>query len=290
MKLVIFSPILPDVVCSSMRIGLPCGGGWIDSMINVLSRHSRDLEILVVCGGINQCDVKIGRVHYVSFGVECWKGDGRFSNQYLLKLKALLADFSPDVFHIQGTESVYGALPEDVFNGKPVLICLQGVISGLHPHFSGGLSPKELWWTKLNLRFFVRGTTIFRTQSEWRDLRAKREESMIKRHHYFAGRTEWDRAWIRYYNPSARYFSINETLREPFYHSHREVEKIIRHSIFCGGAAGYPLKGAHWLIRAVASLKNEFPNIQLRIAAAGGLAFHRSIVQRLKDEAYLMYD
>jgi glycosyltransferase involved in cell wall biosynthesis len=109
-------------------------------------------------------------------------------------------------------------------------------------------------------------------------------------HKYFIGRTEWDKAWTEFYNHKATYFHVNETLRAPFYAAQRIRSKICRYTIYCGAASSYPLKGAHWLFRAIASLKEEFPNIQLRIAAAKGrLSTNRSMWERLKDDAYAMY-
>ena len=116
------------------------------------------------------------------------------------------------------------------------------------------------------------------------------EACIIRQHKYFVGRTEWDHAWLRYYNPSAKYFHVNETLRSPFYSVRRNPLKVSRHTIFCGGAAGYPLKGAHWLIRAVASIKSTCPDIKLRIAGAKDkIGRNRSIKARLKDSSYAVY-
>ena len=54
-------------------------------------------------------------------------------------------------------------------------------------------------------------------------------------------------------------------------------------------AASTALKGAHWLIRAVAALRSEFPDIELRIAAADGLHAPKGLKGLLFDQSYHAY-
>jgi len=47
--------------------------------------------------------------------------------------------------------------------------------------------------------------------------RAKTEQEIMKKAKYVAGRTDWDRRICRVMAPGARYFHLDEVLREPFY-------------------------------------------------------------------------
>lgn len=264
--------------------------GWLGSMQEALLQIDSTLEMCALCLDHRPCDVKIGNVRYVSFGERGKTWYKKVPRSIELQCKRVIEEFSPDVIHVQGTEYFYGCMSEDVYCGKPVVVSIQGVISGCHPHFTGGLTPAETWWTKLNLRLLRYGATFLREQTFWREKRAVQEAKTIRQQRYFIGRTEWDEAWVRYFNPKAKYFHVNETLREPFYLVRRDRKAIKPHTIYCSAAAGYALKGAHWLLRAVAALKNEFPDIQLRIVAAKDkLDKNRSFMAKLKDDAYGMY-
>jgi len=264
--------------------------GWLGTMHEALLKEDPSLEMCALCLDHRPCDIQVGNVRYVSFG-ERGKTWYRKVPRYIeLKCKKVIEEFKPDVIHVQGTEYFYGCMSPDVYCGKPVVVSLQGILSACHVQLTGGLAPAETWWTKFNLRLLRYGATPLREQTFWREKRAEQEKRVFRQQGCFIGRTEWDKAWTEYFNPRARYFHVNETLRKPFYSVRRDPAKIRRHTIYCGAAASYALKGAHWLLRAVAALRDEFPDIQLRVAAASGrLSNKRTLVDRLKDDAYSMY-
>ena len=269
-------------------IGVSCG--WLPSMLDALLAADGDIKICVVGLDARNCDFEDGRVRYATFGQA-----GRFTYKKIPgelqgRASRIIKDFCPDVIHIQGTEYFYGCFDEAVYGGVPTVVSLQGVISGCHPYYNGGLSPNEVRCYDLTPKGLLKRHSVFGVQTKWRETRAAQEVRVLKAHRNFIGRTEWDRAWVEFYNPAARYFTVNENLRAPFYAERRNPANVKRHSIYCGAAAHYPLKGLHWLMRAVASLKDEFPDIQLRIAAAERyFAPNRSIMERLKGQGYHAY-
>ena len=64
------------------------------------------------------------------------------------------------------------------------------------------------------------------------------------------GRTRWDRMYAREWNPRARYFEMNESLRPEFYGPVWDPEACEPHSIFLS-QGDYPLKGLHYMLRAL---------------------------------------
>lgn len=284
----ICSGLLP-VACEVLGRSGRNGCGWLQSMVSALVSIDPSVEYCILCQDARACDVRLGSVRHVSFG-----GTSRFTYRQVpqtlqREIQGWIQSFKPDVIHIQGTEYFYGRLPAETYCDVPVVVSLQGLISGYHPHVNGELAPAEVWWTKFNLRGLLKGQTIWRDQTLFRETRTKQEAAVLCQQKYFIGRTEWDEAWVRYYHPTATYFKVNENLREPFFSVRRERGGIRPHAIYCGGATSYPLKGAHWLIRAIAALRGEFPDIQLRVAAAEGLQSTRPLTSRLKDLAYHAY-
>lgn len=280
--------LLPDGLSAIGLRDERVNGGFMNASFTHISEAEEGNAFCVLAWDCRPCDVQVGKVHHVSFG-----GGSVVGLPSALdcdRAKNAIAAFAPDVVHILGTEGVFAHLPRDVFGRIPVVVSMQGVMSACAEAFSGGLALGEVKWRdNLNFRFLRHGLTLWREQSVWRNVRARNEADTIRRHRYFIGRTAFDEAWVRYYNPQAKYYRVNETMRPEFYRSGRNDLAVRRHSIFCGGAAGYPLKGAHWLIRAVAALRAEFPDIQLRIANAVALDRGGSWCTRLHDGAYQRY-
>lgn len=285
-----YGGVLLPAACEALgqKSGVSCG--WLPSMLDALVAADANLVICAVGLDERQCDFTVDRIRYVTFGKS-----GIFTYKTIPKslqeqARQIIRDFKPDVIHIQGTEYFFGRMAREVYCGVPTVVSLQGIISGYHPFYAGNLTPKEITPFEFNLRALCKRYTVFNEQTRWREVRAKQEEETIRLHQHFIGRTGWDRSWVEYYNPKARYYVVNENLRAPFYSVRRDPAKVRRHSIYCGAAAHYPLKGGHWLMRAVASLKAEFSDIQIRIAAAERyFAPNRTVMERLKGQGYHAY-
>ena len=263
--------------------------GWLESMLDALLEADPTLEFCLMGWDWRQCDIQIGRVRYVSFAEPGLTWYKKIPVQFQQKAKRIIEDFNPDLIHVQGTEYFYGCFDQEVYCGKPVVVSIQGLITGIHPHYMGGISPKELRGTNWNARFFIKGRTLLSEQTTWREGRAAQEQKVLCQQSNFIGRTAWDRDLIQFYNSHARYFTVNENLRPPFFTTRRKSQTVKRHSIYCSAAASTALKGVHWLIRAVAGLKGEFPDIELRIAAADGLHPPKGLKGQLFDQSYHSY-
>ena len=275
--------------CEAMGYEKRNSCGWLESMLDALLAADPTIELCLLGFEWRPCDVQVGRVRHVSFEVCGKTWYKKIPNAIVERVHSLIKEFNPDLIHVQGTEYFYGCFDQDVYCRKPVVVSIQGLISGIHPHYMGGISPKELCGTNWNARFFVKGRTLLSEQTTWREGRAVQEQKVLRRQSNFIGRTGWDRDVIEFYNPQARYFTVNENLRPPFYTARRTAQTMKRHSIYCGAAMQYPTKGAHWLIRAVAALKSEFPDIELRIAAADGLHPPRGLKGLMLDQSYHSY-
>lgn len=275
--------------CEAMGYDKRVSCGWLEAMLDALLASEPDLEFCLLGWDWRPCDIQIGRVRHVSFSSGGLTWYRKIPLRFQRKAKQLIEDFNPDLIHVQGTEYFYGCFPQDVYCGKPVVVSIQGLISGLHVPYPGGLSPRELRGTNWNLRAILKGHTIYGDQRIWREGRAAQEEKILRMQRNFIGRTAWDESVIRYFNPHARYFSVNENLRAELFAARRTRTFVKPHSIYCSASSGAPFKGAHWLIRAVASLKEEFPDIDLRIAAANGLRKPTRLRDKLMDQSYNTY-
>ena len=289
MRILWFNAGLPPRACKKLGFDASVGGGWIESMLDALQIVEEDNEYCVLCLDGRPCDLTIGRVRYVS--VPGGFTYDRIPESLQKAIRDEIVRFSPDVIHIQGTEYFFGRMNPAIYCGKPVVVSIQGVLSEYWIHHNGGLAPMDIRFCELlNPRALLRGRTVEGERTIWRTLRAEQEQDVFRQQRNFIGRTEWDRHCLAFYNTKARYFHVNENLRQPFYTIRRDPKAIRRHSIYCAGAASYPLKGAHFLLRAIAALKEEFPDIQLRIAGAERIfQGPRNLREWIHEQVYYPY-
>lgn len=253
--------------------------------LSALRKYAPEIQCFALQYDSRKCNTEIDGVRYYSFYGE---RNGRLSVSACKQAKRVVDIVAPDIIHILGTEGVFCNIPDWVVGEVPVVVSLQGIMSSICTHYSGGIRDEELRAAHWNVST-LRGFTLRRTRQMIADLKAKSEQDIFSRNKYFIGRTRWDRAWLSYFHPSAKYYHVDEILRDTFYKVAPYGGRARNHVIYCGGAAGYPLKGAHWAIRAVAALKKDFPDIELRIADAGYLKSKLSVGEILRIGYYGLY-
>lgn len=255
-------------------------GGWLPSLVDAIRFYSPQLELVIASAGNASTCATVRGVEYVQ--LNCRK-------KVRSAICQLIRKVNPDVIHIHGSEGYWATLPKETFMGCPVVLSLQGIISGCYPHYAGNLTVSETFSVANLPNMFLTRYWIARAAGIWRTRKAVREQAAFKNFDAFLGRTEWDEAWTKYLAPNARYFHVGEILRSPFYQGGRTQETIVPHTIFCGAAFGYPLKGGHWLLKAVAALRRKYPDIMLRVANARKVEKSRGIVSCLKKGEYHRY-
>lgn len=98
--------------------------------------------------------------------------------------------------------------------------------------------------------------------------RGKYEQEALAKSSNIIGRTTWDRAYAYFIAPKSRYYFCNENLRSVFYEGTQwEYEKCNKFQIAISQAS-YPIKGLHKIIEAVALLRDEFPDIKVKVGGA----------------------
>lgn len=281
--------LLPQACKALGCVDTRLNGGFMGSLLQSLVEADHSNRFCVLCWDTRRCDLVVDGVRYVSFGGSDKTTLKGVSSKDGRKAKRVIDAFNPDVIHILGTEGVFAHMPEWVFENRKVVVSLQGIISQCAVNFSGQLMSEDLRGTWLNYGFLRYGMTMSREQRFWSNVRGTLEARTMRRRKYFIGRTGFDRAWAMYFNPAAQYYHVDECVRPAFYRARRCRQDVRRHVVYCGGAVGYPLKGGHVVIKAVAALKRVYPDIQLRIANAQFLASRITLAQRLRCGYYALY-
>jgi len=282
--------VLPDLSAALNRPVSP-RGGWMPALADALvNQENLELAIATPLDISSPKELDIKGIRY--YAIPCRKKSLQRSelNPALIDAyKKVVDKFQPDVIHIHGTEYFEGLLTARQYITCPTVISIQGIIDVCRHHYFGGISLRSVF-TMRTLRDWIRCDGLIEQKIKW-GYRAIREREIFAGNHAFIGRTRWDKAHVKRLSPKARYYHCDEMLRTPFYHKTWNIDDVNRYSIFAS-SAGYPIKGFHILIKAVALLRNEFPDIAVKTPLASfcnqskGL---KSIPHRLKSTGYTSY-
>lgn len=262
-------------------------GGWMPSLAEAIRKEGGITLGIASCTAGHPCSQANidGTFHFnipLQFPTEL---DSQPTEATIKRCREIVDEFKPDVIHIHGTEKYFGLLTARGHITIPAVISIQGLIHACARHYFGGLSITELLRANTLADIRVQNGLINQKIS-WHK-RSALEREIIAGNKVFIGRTRWDRAHLRAINPDAKYFHCDELLRLPFYDYHWHRNACRPFTVFAP-TGSYPLKGLHWLLKAAAILKREFPELKLRIADgdfAMGLK-GKSFMQRMKMSGY----
>lgn len=293
MKVLWFTDMMMPELCASLGLNAQVNGGWMPSLADAVREFAPEIELHIASEGPVMMDTEVKGIRYHLLGGARPSRVRRlltpFRREFICAVSSLVDRIKPDLIHLHGSEGLFPTLPKDCWHGVPIAISLQGIISGYAAHYMGNLTERQLSPYRNYSREFLQGYSISRGARHWSEKRGPNEAKAIKSADYIYGRTRWDYAWTKFINPQATYMEVGEILRKPFFLGKRDGRLIRRHSIYCGAAVTYPLKGAHWLIEAVAHLREKYPDVKLVVARGDGLPWHFSKLGRLRQQQYHRY-
>jgi hypothetical protein len=179
-------------------------------------------------------------------------------------IEALLRRLDPDIVHIFGTEGGHAHATAQACTriGVPFVVGLQGLSSTIAQHYTSGLPASVTHG--FTVRDLVRRDNVAMQASKYRD-RGRTEARTLALTRFVIGRTSWDRAVAEQLNPKARYFAVPETLRSAFYTNEWSHEACRHQSIFVS-QGHYPIKGLHFVLRALPAILTQHPDTQLFVS------------------------
>lgn len=236
-------------------------GGWVFSALTKVRELRPDFEFAVAT-----LDVRGDLFHERIDGVDYYLIPEKSRQRYDCTLESywrrVRDDFSPDVVHIHGTEQPHGLAYLNACGAENVVSSLQGLVHVIARHYLGGISIRDLVSSFSWKDFFRCRLLWMRKLAFWQ--RGIIEIQHLKTLKYAMGRTSWDKAHAGAVNPKLEYFQEERTLRPCFYSGRWRYQNCVPQSIFLS-QAGYPVKGLHFLIKALPRIIEEFPKTHVFI-------------------------
>ena len=201
------------------------------------------------------------------------------------RFQEILQDFEPDILHLFGTEFPHTLACVRVF-GRPekTLISIQGLCSCIAEEYMADLPVKVQ--RQVTLRDRIRQDSLKQQQKKFKK-RGEHEKEALGMTGHVAGRTDFDRTQTMKINPSAKYHYLNETLRGIFYHDRWKRTACQPYSIFLS-QGDYPLKGFHYLLKALPKVTEQFPETHVYVAGSN-IIDTETWQEKMKLSAYGKY-
>lgn len=189
------------------------GGGWVASLERIMQQEpSIQLGVAFEFPSNSEKYQKTKATYYTIDSRRGLKFSKVAEQQKLRRCLYIIKDFNPDIIQIFGSETYFGRICE--YTRIPVIIHMQGSM----PPYLNALFPQAM--NKSDF-IFTRGLSLknrfigLRSESSFYR-RSMIEIQTLKNCNYFMGRTEWDKNLIKLFHPSAKYYHVEEALRDSF--------------------------------------------------------------------------
>lgn len=247
--------------------GLAASGGWLIGAAEALATVE-GMELHIACPARVPATTTLQGAHicYHLYAGLQRNGEPFYetSSQLDAVFREMLEEIRPDLIDIHGTEYAHSLSCLRAAGTIPTVVTIQGFVFSVAEHYRDGLGLREM----MMHRPFHRG--IRHEQASFRR-RAEGEKALIRQARNFIGRTQWDRGQVLSLNPGARYFTCQETLREPFYEGRWRWKDCEKHSIFLSQGS-YPLKGLHQVLKALPAVLKTYPDTKVYVGGLNILA------------------
>jgi len=253
------------VVAAHLNMDAGNKEGWLAGLSERILAENNDKLTLGVCfpAGKDLAGWK-GDYEVTAYGFyEDTAHPERYDEKLEERMQEIVNDFKPDMVHIFGTEFPHTLAMVRAFNNpSKTLIGIQGLCFVYADAYLEGL-PEEVV-KRSTLRDVLKKDSILDQQKKFYR-RGAYEQKALALTGNVTGRTDWDRHYTKECNANVTYYFMNETLRSNFYEGIWDYKTCEKHSIFVS-QGDYPIKGLHFLLRAMKDVLEEYSDAKVYVA------------------------
>lgn len=250
---------------------IKASGTWLLPMAQGLLGKG-DVELYSVAESRDVCEVQeeiIGGIHQFTIP---WRKRIRYIQslptlESCAFVKEIVNRVKPDLIHVWGTESIWGYMNvRHCFDGYKTLLEIQG-LSSSYSYYYGGLTFIDRLKTMGINEIIKPWRSIYFGKMQF-GRRGKVELQVIRSFNDISYQSGWVKEELMKKNSVATLHATKIVLRDSFYtaapwtdfaHNNKQIVFSI-----CAGAT--PYKGTEILIKAISTLIDKFPNLELRLA------------------------
>lgn len=282
------------IIASQLDLPISNREGWLTGIIEKISiKPHNDRFTLAVAFPVEGEGVVINRELTISdqfriraygFGEDIQTPE-KYDPALEDSFRIILDEYQPDVLHVFGTEFPHCLAAVRAFNNPEMtIIGIQGLCSRIAESYTADI-PLSVKYG-ITFRDLVRRDNIWQQIDKFRK-RGVNETEAIRLAGHVAGRTAFDRDACETIHPGVKYHYLGETMRTPFYQGSWKVENCTPHSIFLS-QGDYPLKGFHYVLKALPAVIEKYPDTVVYVAGANILA-NDTWKDRIKRCSYAKY-
>lgn len=199
--------------------------------------------------------------------------------------RKLIKDEAPDLIQVWGTEFTHGLCALREKGDIPAVIYMQGILDAIARYYCAGIFESEIRQS-ITLRDILKRDSILQQQQRYK-LNAIKEQEMLQRAGHFISENNWCDSHVKAVAPDSTAHHCPLSINSAFTKYSWDINSIERYSIMCT-ASGYPLKGLHIMLRALALLKKKFPRVKLYIPGTKVIS-DGSLLWLLRKRGYTKY-
>ena len=275
-------------------------GGWLQPLAEMLQQKSEIQIINITRGNVNvttQSDHG-NIIQYLIPNRKELKNNQYATKESCLEVKKIIDKINPDIVHIWGTENIWASIYQQGYITCKTIIDIQGLLFACADYFYGGLTNSEIMQS-IHLKEILMPWRCLFWKKHIFSKRGNIELQCLKQFENIAFQSNWVYHQIKSINKKASYFNSKIILRNSFYTATQWEYKLPSSPIiFSSASAAVSYKGIHVLIKAIGSLKQKYPNIQLRLAGNikvgnklldGYSIFLKKLIKKLNLEKNVIY-
>lgn len=287
MKILWITNQATPLIAKNIGINVGHGGGWLVELSKQLSNNS-DIELGIAFPSPENKGFLSGKIDNISYYANPFeKETTKFNYNNINGFEKIIREFEPDMVHIWGTEYIHSYCAilacENLNLLENTVVSIQGLVSIYEKHFYGFIDKKCI--NRFTLKELIKGNSLIQQKKAF-SKRGKYEIETLRKANHVIGRTDWDQACSMQINPTIKYHSCNETLRNQFYNKKWNLDQCEKHSIFVSQSQ-YPIKGLHILLEALPAILEKYPNTI--VYTTGKDRLDKSMKSILKDGTYDKY-